>query len=113
MSLALNGFGYYSYGLEGLGFSFLVYYLIHFFVVKIIVKRRYGFYFDADFYKIYFICIAMSLTTFLFSYIEISILRYSLMSMMGLISFTFVLHQINKKIELKGIFNSVINRKND
>lgn len=113
LSLVLNGFGYYFYGLEGLGFSFLVYYLIHFFVVKIITKRRYGFYFDDDFYTTYIICIAMCLTTFLFSYIEFSILRYSLMSVMGLLSFAFVLHQINKKIALKGIFNSVIKREND
>lgn len=113
LSLVLNGFGYYFYGLEGLGFSFLVYYLIHFFVVKIITKRRYGFYFDDDFYTTYIICIAMCLTTFLFSYIEFSILRYSLMSVMGLLSFVFVLHQINKKIALKGIFNSVIKREND
>jgi O-antigen/teichoic acid export membrane protein len=113
LSLALNGFGYYFYGLEGLGFSFLVYYLIHFFVVKIIVKRKYGFYFDDDFYKIYLICVAMCIITFLFSYIEFLILKYGLMSLMGLISLIFVLLQINKKIDLKGIFNSVINRKND
>jgi O-antigen/teichoic acid export membrane protein len=111
LSLVLNGFGYYFYGLEGLGFSFLVYYLIHFFVVKIITKRRYGFYFDSDFYRTYFICIAMCFTAFLLSYIEFSILKYSLMSIMGFLSFAFVLYQINKKIELKGIFNSVIKRK--
>jgi O-antigen/teichoic acid export membrane protein len=113
LSLILNIFGYYFYGLEGLGFSFFVYYLIHFFVVKIITKRRYGFYFDADFYKIYFICIVMCMITFLFTYIEFSVLKYGLMSVVGLTSFVFVLYQINKKIELKGIFNSVIKRKND
>ncbi|MGQ7946788.1 oligosaccharide flippase family protein [Flavobacterium sp. WC2509] len=111
--LIMNILGYFFYGLEGLGFSFLVYNLIHFFVIKIIVKRRYGFYFDNDFYKIYLICIVICLMTFLFSYIEFSILKYGLMSLMGLVSLLFVLHQVNKKIQLKGIFNSVINRKND
>lgn len=113
LSLVLNGSGYYFYGLEGLGFSFLIYYLIHFFVIKIITKRRYGFYFDADFYRTYLICIAMCITTFLLSYIGFSILKYSLMSVMALLSFAFVLYQMNKKIELKGILNSVIKRKND
>ena len=113
LSLFLNGFGYYFYGLEGLGISFFIYYLVHFFVVKIITKRRYGFYFDADFYRTYLICLAMCIITFLFSYIEFSMLKYSLMSVMALLSFAFVLYQINKKIELKGIFNSVIKRKND
>ena len=111
LSLALNGFGYYFYGLEGLGFSFLIYYLIHFFAVKIITKRRYGFYFDDDFYKIYLICITMCITTFLFSYIEFSIFKYGLMSLMGLLSFAFVLLQINKKTALKKMFNSVIKSK--
>lgn len=113
LSLTLNGFGYYYYGLEGLGVSFLIYYLIHFLVLKIITKKSYNFYFDADFYQIYLMCIVMCILTFLFSCIEFSVLKYVLMSLMGFISLAFVLHQINKKIELKGIFNSVIKRKND
>lgn len=36
LSLILNILGYYYYGLEGLGFSFFIYYLIHFFALKII-----------------------------------------------------------------------------
>lgn len=39
LSLLLNVLGYYFYGLEGLGFSFLVYYVIHFFGLKIITKK--------------------------------------------------------------------------
>lgn len=113
LSLILNVFGYYLYGLEGLGLSFFVYYLFHFLVLKIITKNSYNFYFDADFYQIYLICIVMCITTFLLGYIEYSILKYSLMSVMALLSFVFVLYHINKKMELKGIFNSVIKRKND
>jgi O-antigen/teichoic acid export membrane protein len=113
LSLILNVFGYYFYGLEGLGFSFFVYYLIHFLVLKIITKKSYNFYFDADFYQIYLICIVMCMATFLLGYVQYSLLKYSLMSMMALFSFVFVLYHINKKMELKGIFNSVIKRKND
>lgn len=113
ISLLLNVLGYYFYGLEGLGFSFFVYYLIHFFGLKIITKKRYGFYFDNDFYQIYLICILMSMATFLFRYIPNPILKYSLMSAMILISFVFVLFQMNKKMELKGLFNAIIKRKND
>lgn len=113
LSLVLNIFGYYFYGLEGLGFSFLVYYLIHFFVLKIITKRRYGFYFDDDFYKTYLVCIALCIITFLSSYIEFSLLKFGLMSFMGLLSFIFVLHQMNKKITLKELLNAIIKIKND
>ena len=113
LSLILNVFGYYYYGLEGLGFSFLIYYLIHFFVVKLITKKRYGFYFDNDFHQTYLSCILLCIVTFLFGYIQHSILKYGLMSLMVVISLVFVLYQINKKMELKGIFNSLIKRKND
>jgi O-antigen/teichoic acid export membrane protein len=113
ISLLLNVLGYYFYGLEGLGFSFLVYYMIHFFGLKIITKKRYGFFFDSDFYQIYLICILMCMTTFLFRYIPNPILKYSLMSVMVVISVVFVLFQMNKKMELKGLFNAIIKRKND
>lgn len=113
LSLALNAFGYYFYGLEGLGFSFLIYYLIHFLVLKIITKNSYNFYFDADFYQIYLICIVMCIVTFLLGYLEYSLLKYCLMSIMALLSFVFVFYHINKKMELKGIFNSVMKRNND
>lgn len=99
LSLILNVFGYYFFGLEGLGFSFLIYYLIHFFAVKIITKKRYGFYFGADFYQIYIICILMCMITFLLGNLQFSVLKYCLMSMIALLSFVFVLYHINKKMK--------------
>jgi O-antigen/teichoic acid export membrane protein len=102
-SLIINIFGYYFYGLEGLGLSFLIYYLIHFIVVKLITKKRYGFFFDADFYQTFLICIVLCIVTFLLSYIQYSVLKYGLMSMMLVLTLVFVLYQINKKIEIKDL----------
>jgi O-antigen/teichoic acid export membrane protein len=113
ISLLLNVVGYHFYGLEGLGVSFFVYYLIHFFGLKEITKKRYGFYFDSDFYRIYGICFLMCVATFLLRYISIPIVKYSLMSIMVLISTIFVLFQMNKKMELRGVFNAIIKKKND
>ncbi len=111
LSLILNILGYYYYGLEGLGFSFFIYYLIHFFALKIITKKSYNFYFGSDFYQIYLICALMCIVTFSLRYLQYPFLKYSLMSLMVVISIMFVLYQISEKMELKGIFNSVINRK--
>jgi O-antigen/teichoic acid export membrane protein len=113
ISLVLNILGYYYYGLEGLGFSFLLYYLIHFFGLKIITKIRYGFYFDSDFYNTYLICIVMCVATFLLRYTPNQILKYGLMSIMAALSIIFVLFQMNKKIALKELFNAIIKKKND
>ena len=111
LSLLLNVMGYYCYGLEGLGFSFLLYYMIHFFGLKIITYKRYGFYFDSDFYQIYLICIGMCLVTFFFRYIPNPILKYSVMAVMVVLSIIFVLVQMNRKMALKEFFNALINKK--
>lgn len=108
-SLIINILGYYFYGLEGLGFSFLLYYLIHFFVVKLITKKRYGFYFDTDFYQTFLICIVLCIVTFLLSYIQYSVLKYGLMSFMVLLSLVFVLYEANRRLGLKDL----IKKKNE
>ena len=113
VSLFLNVLGFHFYGLEGLGFSFLVYYSIHFFGLKIITKKRYGFYFESDFYSTYLMCIGMCLITFFFRYIPNPILKYSLMTIMVAFSILFVLFQMNKKMALKEFFNAIIKKKND
>ncbi|WP_316632900.1 oligosaccharide flippase family protein [uncultured Flavobacterium sp.] len=111
LSLIMNILGYYFYGLEGLGFSFCLYFLFHFIGLKIITKNRYNFYFDTEFYKIYFICFVICVVAFLLRYIEIPILKYSLMMVMILISMSFSLFQINKKMNLKEMFASLISNK--
>ncbi|RTY83531.1 hypothetical protein EKL97_04425 [Flavobacterium sp. LS1P28] len=113
ISLILNIFGYYYYGLEGLGFSFLLYYFIHFLGLKIITKKRYGFYFESDFYNTYLICILLCVATFLFRYLPNPILKYGLMSLMVVVSIVFVLFEMNKKTALKELFNAIIKKKND
>lgn len=113
LSVILNILGYYFYGLEGLGFSFLMYYLAHLVAIKIITKKRYDFYFDAEFYHTYVICIAMCVATFFMRYIPNPFIKYSLMSIMIILSFGFVLHHLNEKIGFKFLFNSISKRKND
>ncbi|MBP4137567.1 oligosaccharide flippase family protein [Flavobacterium geliluteum] len=103
LSIVLNVLGYYFYGLEGLGISFFVYYSFHFFILKIITKKRYGFYFEKEFYIIYTICFLICFATFLIKSIEFKVLRYSLMSLMCLIALAFALYQINKEMNLKNI----------
>lgn len=111
LSLIMNVLGYYFYGLEGLGFSFFLYFLVHLTGLKTITKKRYNFYFEKDFYIIYFICFVICMLTFLLRYVEIPILKYSLMTAMIFISVAFSLYQINKKMNLSEIFTSFVHRK--
>jgi len=113
LSVVLNIFGYYFYGLDGLGISFLIYYLIHLVVIKIITKMRYDFYFDLEFYRAYWYCIVMCVVTFFMRYIPNSLLKYSLMGIMIGLSLGFVLYHLNDKIGFKFLFNSISKKKND
>ena len=113
LSLLMNISGYYFYGLEGLGFSFCFYFLFHFIGLKIITKKQYDLYFQKDFYAIYLVCFIICITAFLLRYIESEVLKYTLLSIMILLSFWFSWFQINKKINLSEIFTSFVQRKKD
>lgn len=111
LSLVMNVLGYYFYGLEGLGFSFCLYFLFHFIGLKIITKNRYDFYFDADFYLLYFLCFIICLLTFFIRLIENPIVKYSLLTVMIFVSLGFSLSQINKKMNLKEMLMFIIQKK--
>ncbi len=111
LSLIMNILGYYFYGLEGLGFSFCLYFLFHFIGLKIITRNRYNFYFENDFYSIYLVCFLVCSAAFLIRYIEIPVLKYGLLSIIILFSFGFSWHQMNKKMNLNEIFTSFVQRK--
>ncbi|KRD06450.1 hypothetical protein ASE21_20025 [Flavobacterium sp. Root901] len=113
LSLIMNISGYYFYGLEGLGFSFCLYFLFHFTGLKIITKNRYNFYFGKDFYQIYLGCFILCIITYLLRFIEIQVLKYVLFSLMIVLSFSFSLYEINKKMNLREIFTSFVQRKRD
>lgn len=98
--LANNIAGYYFYGLEGLGISFLVNHILHFAVLKVIVRNRYGFYFDASFYKIFVLCLGMCGIGFLFTYISNPYLKYGLLSGVVLAASAYCFYQMNKKVNL-------------
>ncbi|EKT3956237.1 oligosaccharide flippase family protein [Flavobacterium psychrophilum] len=107
LSLVLNITAYYFYGLEGLGVSFLVYYGIHFYGLKILTKNKYNFSFNQEFYNIFLICITICFISFTIRYIKYSILKSILMVFMFLASSVFSLYQLNKKLDLKEIINSL------
>lgn len=113
LSLMMNILGYYFYGLEGLGFSFCIYFLFHFIGLNMIAKKRYDFYFDKEFYFIYFVCFIICISTFFFRFLEPPILKYSLMALMILISLIFSFYELNKKMNLKEVFITIIQKKSN
>jgi len=109
--LIFNALGYYYGGLEGLGISFFIYYIIHYISIRIITYYRYNFYFEKGFYPIFIFSILLCLTTFLLSYISNPILMYSLMIAIIIFSTGYSYYQLDKKMNIKEFIRSLIKRK--
>ncbi|OAD90165.1 hypothetical protein A7A78_08085 [Aequorivita soesokkakensis] len=109
--LAGNILGYYFGGLEGLGISFLIYYIIHFIGVRIITKYYYNFYFEKGFYAIFSVCILVCSCAFLLTYLENPFLKYISLSILAVFSFVFSYIQLDKKMDIKELFSKIFKRK--
>lgn len=103
VSFVLNVGGYYFYGLDGLGISFLVYSVFHFFALKVITKKSYDFYLDKKITITFSICFLLCVASFFVRYIEMKILRSLLMGLLCMIAIIFFLYEINREINLKEI----------
>lgn len=109
--LLLNVLGYTYGGLEGLGFSFFIHYIIHFIVIRLITYYRYGFYFEKGFYKIFTFTVILCALAFSFTYIQNEILKYSLMGIVIIISILFSYKLLDEKMDIKKFINELLNRK--
>ncbi|UPT72341.1 MAG: oligosaccharide flippase family protein [Flavobacterium sp. JAD_PAG50586_2] len=102
--LILNITGYYFYGLQGLGITFLINYIIHFLGLKIITAKKYDFNFDNEFYRLFLYCILICVSTFLCLNITLVVLRYILLALLVLLSFWFSITQLNNRLNFKDFF---------
>ena len=68
-TLLLNVLGYYYYGLEGLGISFLVSYIISLIQVFLIANIRYKFTFNSSFIKVFLIQFSIAILSFIVIYL--------------------------------------------
>ena len=109
--LLFNGLGYYYGGLEGIGFSFFIYYIIHYIVVRIITYYRYDFYFEKGFYKIFTFTVSLCLIAFLITLISNPILKYCLMAFVIIVSCSYSYKQLDKKIAIREYLKGILKRK--
>jgi O-antigen/teichoic acid export membrane protein len=107
---AIGVFGYYYYGLLGLGIGLLIYYIIHFLCVKLITFKMYNLYFDREFYNIFFTSIIFCTIAFLGSFLENHVLKFSIMIVMAVISVIFTIRQLDKRIDIIEILKKIKNK---
>ena len=109
--LSINIIGYHFGGLEGVGISFFIYYIIHFIAIRIITYYRYDFYFEKGFYKIFTFTVIMCFLAFSITFIPSSILKNSLMIGLIVVSCWYSYKELDKKIGVKDYLAWIFKRK--
>ncbi len=109
--LGLNLLGYYYWGLTGLGFSFLVSYILYVLQVYIIARVKYGFRFHSDFVKIFSIQFALALVCFVAIKFISSPWIYFIGVPIILISAWYSFKELDKRMNLKEMFNNYTKKK--
>lgn len=95
--------GYYIEGLEGLGVAFLIYFIIHFVVIKLIVSRRYSICLDNEVYYLFYKCSLLCGSVFVLNYLPWFYLKYIMMGVIAVFTCFYMLFLLNKKIPLKDL----------
>lgn len=109
--LTFNILGYYYGGLVGLGISFLSYYVLHFFLMNIITKAVYKFYFPASFYGLFLICLLLCFATFMSTFLENDMLKYFIFSLLVIVSSSLSFYLLNKKMDFLSAIRNFIKSK--
>lgn len=101
-----NILGYIWGGLTGLGISYMLSYLIYMFQVLIITKRRYGYEFSREFYRLFFIQLAIISLSVVLVYYSSSRLIYLPLSVFLLSCNFFSIRELNKRTDLIKTFTT-------
>lgn len=96
--LILNCLCYYTWGLEGMGISFLIGYFLYFIQVYIVAKIKYGFEFDLNTLKICSSQLLILITTFILTYYLVSRFSYIIGFLLIIISTLISSNILEKKI---------------
>src|SRR5690606_13956239 len=105
--------GYYVAGLLGLGISFFIYYVIHFFAIRAILYNRYRLYLNKEVYVLFFNCCLFCGVTFLLSYLPWSFYKYLFTGLIGIFSCLYMLFLLNKKVPLRELLTLILNKNSD
>ena len=101
--LIFNVLGYLYFGLTGLGFSFLISYIIYFIQVYYVANRKYSFVLGSSFVKIFIIQFCLAVITFIITKIGNPIIGYSIGTPLIIISLSISLKGLDKRLDLRSI----------
>jgi O-antigen/teichoic acid export membrane protein len=101
-----NILGYKYFGLSGLGVSFALNFLIHFFALLIITRIKYEFKFKPEFLNVFITSVFICLVSFSITFLSFGYVFYILGSILIVLSLTYSFYELNKRLNLAETFNS-------
>lgn len=104
--------GYHLGGLTGLGIGFLMYHIFDFLYIKFIVAKKYKFYFNSSFNKLFYLCIFQFLIMLCLFYLESDMIKYTIMAVIVLLSLSISLIKLNDIFDLKSILKETLGHNN-
>jgi O-antigen/teichoic acid export membrane protein len=110
-TLLFNILGYHFYGLTGLGFSFLITYIIYLIQVYVIAKMKYDFSFEKSFLVLFFIQFALALISFIAVKFLDQPYPYIVGVILIIISSWYSLNELEKRIAMKQIVRDFLRKK--
>jgi O-antigen/teichoic acid export membrane protein len=104
--LSFNLLGYYFFGLDGLGISFLISYLLYLLQVYIIVRRKYSFSFSYEFYKAFILQLTIGILCFFCVKFLQKPWAYGIGINLLVLSVWYSFNELNKRIGLLSVFRN-------
>ncbi len=115
-NIVANILGYHFYGLEGLGVSYIAEYLFGITLTFLYAYRKYKFKYSRLTLRTFFISLILVAIVFMITYIIEGPVKYYLASIVLLLSLTYYLSELNKRLDLKefitGLYRQFFKRKN-
>lgn len=109
--LGLNLLGYYYWGLTGLGISFLISYILYLIQVYFIAKTKYGFRFHTGCIKLFAVQFSLALVCFaIISFVSAPWIYVAGIPVI-LLSAWYSFKELDKRLHLKELLNSYLNKK--
>ena len=110
--LTFNILGYHYGGLEGLGMSFLAYYVIHLVAISIIVKKRYQLHLPKAFFGLFLLGLLCCVAAFGVTFMTAGWGQISLKVLIIVITCLFSLYHLDQKLGLKDLLSKRMDRNN-
>lgn len=108
-NIFINISGYYLYGLEGLGISFVVGYIFGLSITLLFARKKYGFSYNRETIRSFFISLILVSAVFTVSYFLKGIIRYAAATVLLALSVIYSFKELDKRLGIKLLISGYVN----